>query len=65
MINSYDNLTDMPVVTDQQMADELTAWQNSLLEPDVNIKKYEIQSQMLTPEEIAKKKNERLAKKNL
>ena len=64
MINSYDNLTDMPVITDQQMADELTAWQNSLLEPEVNNKKYEIQSQMLTPEEIAKKKNERLAKKN-
>ena len=66
MIDSYENLlSSLPVVTQQQQADELTAWQNSLLEPDVYAQQNEIASQMLTPEEIAKKKNERLAKKNL
>ena len=66
MIDSYENLlSSLPVVTQQQQADELTAWQNNLLEPDVYDQRNEIASQMLTPEEIAKKKNERLAKKNL
>lgn len=66
MIDSYENLlSSLPVVTQQQQADELTAWQNSLLEPDVYDQQNEIASQMLTPEEIARKKNERLAKKNL
>ena len=65
MIDTYDNLSQLPVKTQQQQVDELTAWQNSLLEPDVYDQQNEIASQMLTPEEIAKKKNPKGLNENI